>query len=61
MPDLEMLWFYDHNRDFHKYVNKNAQTYHKSPAAIMDLATTRRVYEEMQKGGCNESKQRSDI
>ena len=54
MPDAKIEQFYKQNSDFQEYVDRNAQTYRKTPDAVMELATTRRVYEEMQKGGCNE-------
>lgn len=46
--------FYLTNHDFNIIVNKGAQTYGKTASEILELATVREIYREMQKGGCNE-------
>lgn len=60
MVDLDILWFYDNNADFKRYVDQNAKTYGKSPAYIMDTPTAREYYRSLQKGGCNEKKGNSN-
>lgn len=48
--------FYLTNHDFNIIVNKGAQTYGKTATEMLELATTREIYREMQRGGCNEER-----
>ena len=49
----DMEQFYLENHDFQVFVNKNCQTYGKSPEYILQTPTTREYYESLIKGGCN--------
>ena len=60
MVDIDMMWFYDHNADFKRYVDANAKTYRKSPAFIMETVTAQEYYKSLQKGGCNERNRTED-
>lgn len=61
MVDLDLMLFYDENKDFKCFVDANAKTYGKSPAYIMDTPTAREYYKSLKKGGCNERSERIDI
>lgn len=48
--------FYLTNHDFNIIVNKGCQTYGKTKSEMLENATIIEIYKEMQKGGCNESR-----
>lgn len=57
----EILDFYLKNHDFQVFVNKGSQTYGKTRDEMLENASVREVYKEMQEGGCNAGqKQRED-
>lgn len=57
----EMLNFYLTNHDFEVFVNKGIQAYSKTRDEMLQDAAVRKVYKEMQEGGCNAGqKQRED-
>jgi hypothetical protein len=60
MTDLEMMMFYDSNKDFKRFVDANAKAYRKSPAYIMDTPTAREYYQSLQKGGCNHKSKKGE-
>ena len=49
----EIKRFYLENHDFQVFVNKNCQTYGKTPDYILETPTTLEYYKSLQKGGCN--------
>ena len=49
--------FYLKDHDFQVFVNKNCQTYGKSPEYILQTPITRGYFESMQRGGCNEKRE----
>ncbi|MBQ1295611.1 MAG: hypothetical protein IIY21_16315 [Clostridiales bacterium] len=52
----EILYFYLTNHSFQVFVNKGCQTYNKTRDEMLNLATVKEVYREMQHGGCNEER-----
>ena len=57
----DMREAYYHNDDFRWYVDRIADTYKKTPTEVLYSPITREYYLSLQKGGCNERRERSDI
>ena len=55
----KMKRFYLVNHDFQIYVNKNCQTYNRTLDEELKSPITREYYLSLQKGGCNEKRDRT--
>lgn len=51
--------FYLKDYDFQIYVNKGCQTYGRTPAEMFENPIVKEYYRSLQKGGCNEKRNRS--
>lgn len=54
-----MYGFFKSCSDFRHYVLQCCHDYNKTVHEVLDLAITKDVYNEMQKGGCNEVRKQS--
>ena len=56
----EMIEFYHSNKGFRDFVDANAEAYRKDVSFILSTPITREYYLSLQRGGCNEQRNRRE-